>query len=252
MTLREVPLKDGTKNLIVIRSYRKPDGKTSTKIVRTLGNTAQLMKEHADPYAWAKSVVKEMTDREKEEKLALKVMLPVKEQLEKEEEVPAERKRRKNIGNKRVDLDDNCIDLIVKAYNDFIDRRYEDNEISVESKVFDNDYFGYTKVVVETPICDESGNPILKKGKPQADKAKTDTENIPLQEDIDEYIKKNVLPYNPLAYLDRKKDKIGYEIPFTRIFYKFVPPTPSEDIFNEIKKLEAQETELMKELFSNE
>ena len=161
-------------------------------------------------------------------------------------------KRRKNIGNKRVDLDDNCIDLIVKAYNDFIDRRYEDNEISVESKVFDNDYFGYTKVVVETPICDESGNPILKRGKPQADKTKSDTENIPLQEDIDEYIKKNVLPYNPLAYLDRKKDKIGYEIPFTRIFYKFVPPAPSEDIFNEIKKLEAQETELMKELFGDE
>ena len=161
-------------------------------------------------------------------------------------------KRRKNIGNKRVDLDDNCIDLIVKAYNNFIDHLYEDNEISVESKVFDNDYFGYTKVVVETPICDESGNPILKKGKPQADKTKSDTENIPLQEDIDEYIKKNVLPYNPLAYLDRKKDKIGYEIPFTRIFYKFVPPTPSEDIFNEIKQLEAKETELMKELFGDE
>ena len=161
-------------------------------------------------------------------------------------------KRRKNIGNKRVDLDDNCIDLIVKAYNKFSDHYYEDNEISVESKVFDNDYFGYIKVVVETPICDESGNPILKRGKPQADKAKTDTENIPLQEDIDEYIKKNVLPYNPLAYLDRKKDKIGYEIPFTRIFYKFVPPTPSEDIFNEIKKLETQEAELMKELFGDE
>lgn len=161
-------------------------------------------------------------------------------------------KRRKNIGNKRVDLDDSCIDLVVKAYNDFSDRYYEDNEISVESKVFDNDYFGYTKVVVETPICDEDGNPILKKGKPQADKAKTDTENIPLQEDIDKYIKKNVLPFNPLAYLDRKKDKIGYEIPFTRIFYKFVPPTPSEDIFDDIKKLESQETELMKELFGDE
>lgn len=161
-------------------------------------------------------------------------------------------KRRKNIGNKRVDLDDSCIALIVKAYNDFINHRYEDNEISVESKVFDNDYFGYTKVVVETPICDESGNPILKKGKPQADKEKSDTENIPLQEDIDEYINKNVLPYNPLAYLDRKKDKIGYEIPFTRIFYKFVPPTPSEDIFKEIKELELQETELMKELFGDE
>ena len=56
------------------------------------------------------------------------------------------------------------------------------------SALFDNDYFGYTKVVVETPICDESGNPVLKKGKPQADKTKSDTENIPLQEDIDEYI----------------------------------------------------------------
>ncbi|NJE40349.1 SAM-dependent DNA methyltransferase [Faecalicoccus pleomorphus] len=161
-------------------------------------------------------------------------------------------KRRKNIGNKRVDLDDNSIGLIVKAYNEFSDNHYEDNEISVESKVFDNDYFGYTKVVVETPICDESGNPILKRGKPQADKTKSDTENIPLQEDIDEYIKRNVLPYNPLAYLDRKKDKIGYEIPFTRIFYKFLPPTPSEDIFNEIKKLETQEAELMKELFGDE
>lgn len=161
-------------------------------------------------------------------------------------------KRRKNIGNKRVDLDDNSIGLIVKAYNEFSDNHYEDNEISVESKAFDNDYFGYTKVVVETPICDESGNPILKRGKPQADKTKSDTENIPLQEDIDEYIKRNVLPYNPLAYLDRKKDKIGYEIPFTRIFYKFLPPTPSEDIFNEIKKLETQEAELMKELFGDE
>ena len=60
-----------------------------------------------------------------------------------------------------------------------------------------------------------------------------------------------VLPYNPLAYLDRAKDKIGYEIPFTRLFYKFVPPTPSEQIFEEIKGLEAEETKLMKELFGN-
>ena len=65
-------------------------------------------------------------------------------------------------------------------------------------------------------------------------------------------LKKNVLPYNPLAYLDRKKDKIGYEIPFTRLFYKFVPPTPSEEIFNEIKTLELEELDLMKELFGDE
>lgn len=91
-----------------------------------------------------------------------------------------------------------------------------------------------------------------RKGKIQPDKTNTDTESIPLNEDIDEFIKKNVLPYNGFAYLDRKKDKIGYEIPFTRLFYKFVPPTPSEDIFAEIKALEEEETTLMKELFGKE
>lgn len=161
-------------------------------------------------------------------------------------------KRRKNIGNKRVDLSSSCIDLIVDAYNDFSNDTYQDGDLAVESKVFDNDYFGYTKVTVLTPILDENGQPILKKGKPQPDKAKTDTESIPLNEDIDEFIKKNVLPYNEFAYLDRKKDKIGYEIPFTRLFYKFVPPTPSEDIFAEIKALEEEETTLMKELFGKE
>ena len=100
-------------------------------------------------------------------------------------------------------------------------------------------------MTVETPICDESGKPILKRGKPQPDKAKSDSEIIPLQDDIDEYMKKNVLPYNPLAYLDRSKDKVGYEVPFTRLFYKFVPPVASEDIFEEIKALEAGETTLM-------
>ena len=161
-------------------------------------------------------------------------------------------KRRKNIGSKRVDLDNNCINLILKAYNDFENKEYEQENIFVQSKIFDNDYFGYVKVSVQTPITDEEGKPILKNGKKQPDKQKADTEIIPLNEDIQEYLEKNVLPYNPLAYLDRKKDKIGYEIPFTRLFYKFVPPTPSEEIFNEIKTLELEELDLMKELFGDE
>ena len=160
-------------------------------------------------------------------------------------------KRRKNIGNKRVDLSDRCIELIMKAYDAFIDDVYEDNDIVVESKVFENSYFGFTKVTVETALCDESGQPVLKKGKPQPVKGASDNEIIPLNDDIDEYIKKNVIPYNPVAYLDRAKDKIGYEIPFTRLFYKFVAPAKSEDVFAEIKELEAEEAALMKELFGN-
>lgn len=160
-------------------------------------------------------------------------------------------KRRKNIGNKRVDLDDNCIRLILKAYESFEDKVFEDNGLFVESKVYDKDFFGYTKVTVETAICDEAGKPVLKKGKLQPVKGASDSEIVPLQEDVDEYMEKNVLPYNSLAYLDRSKDKIGYEVPFTRLFYKFVASISSNEVFEEIKKLEAEETELMKELFGN-
>ena len=62
---------------------------------------------------------------------------------------------------------------------------------------------------------------------------------------------KNVLPYNPNAYIDSSKNKEGYEVPFTRLFYKFEAPASSESIFEEIKELEAEETILMKELFGN-
>lgn len=161
-------------------------------------------------------------------------------------------KRRKNIGNKRVDLDDSCISLIMEAYNDFAEKIYTANDLAVESKIFDNAFFGFTKVTVETAQTDENGKMILKKGNPQAVKGASDTEIIPLGEDIDAYIQKNVLPYNPLAFLNRKKDKIGYEIPFTRLFYKFTAPVSSESIFDEIKELEAEENVLMKELFGNE
>ena len=162
-------------------------------------------------------------------------------------------KRRKNIGNKRVDLDDDCIDLIIRAYNNpDVDDTCTNGDLVVESQSFENDCFGYTKVTVETAVTDADGKPILKKGKLQPVKGLTDNEIIPLNEDIDAYMDKNVLPFNPLAYADRAKDRIGYEIPFTRLFYKFVAPASASEIFAEIKQLEAEETILMKELFAHE
>lgn len=157
-------------------------------------------------------------------------------------------KRRKNIGNKRVDLSDEAISLIVKAYNSFDNLEFKEEGLFVESKVFDNDYFGYTKVIVETSETDDKGNEVLKKGKKQAVKGKTDSEIIPFAEDVDKYFSKNVLPFNEHAFMDRTKDKIGYEIPFTRIFYKFVEPRKSDDIFAEFKELSNQEQDLMKKI----
>ena len=156
-------------------------------------------------------------------------------------------KRRKNIGNKRVDLDDRCINLIIQAYGEFKDKQYNDGALTVESKVFDNNFFGYTKVIVETAQTDDNGI-IYKKGKPQPVKGKTDTEIVPLQQDVEQYFAKNVLPYNPLAYMDRTKDKIGYEVPFTRLFYKFVPPRSSDEIFAEFKALTQEEQKLMEDI----
>lgn len=149
-------------------------------------------------------------------------------------------KRRKNIGNKRVDITEPCRKMIVKAYREFLNKEYRLGERTVESKIFDNEDFGYYKVTVETPQYDEYGNIVMKNGKPIPDKDKRDTEEIPLKEDIQEYFEREIKPFNPDAWIDEKKTKIGYEIPFTRLFYKFQPPEKSEDIAVRIKKLEEE------------
>lgn len=148
-------------------------------------------------------------------------------------------KRRKNIGEKRVDISEECRDMIVKAYGEFTNDEYYLDERVVESKIFDNEEFGFTRVTVESPLKDENGEIDRKKnGDPKPDTKLRDTEDIPLKEDIDAYFEREVLPFNPDAWMDRSKDKIGYEIPFTRLFYKYTAPEPSEVIAERIKKLE--------------
>lgn len=154
-------------------------------------------------------------------------------------------KRRKSLGNKRNEFTDECIALIAKAYNEFAEGVYEDGALVVESKIKANEDFKYSKVVVEQPVCDEQGNPILKRGKPTADSSKRDTESIPWTEEIETYMAKNVYPYAPDAWIDEKKTKIGYEIPFTREFYKYVAPRSSAEIFAHLEELDKAETALM-------
>lgn len=149
-------------------------------------------------------------------------------------------KRRKSIGSKRVDITPECREMIIKAYGDFINKEYLLGERKVESKIFDNIEFGFYRVSVESPKYDENGNIILKKEKPVPDSDKRDTEDIPLKEDIDVYFNKTIKPFKPEAWIDNTKIKIGYEIPFTRIFYKFEKPETSHDIAIRIKKLEEE------------
>ncbi|MDE1548144.1 type I restriction-modification system subunit M [Jeotgalibaca caeni] len=161
-------------------------------------------------------------------------------------------KRRKSIGTKRVDISEACREVIVQAYGDFRNKTYTQGDNFVESKVFDNEDFGFSKVVVETPERDADGNVVLKNKKPVADTTLRDTEDIPLKEDIQEYFEREVKPFNPDAWIDEKKTKVGYEIPFTRLFYKYVAPESTEVIAEEIKRLEEEIVKSFEQLSGKE
>lgn len=151
-------------------------------------------------------------------------------------------KRRKALGNKRNEISDEQIAEITRTYGEF--------RTSEISQIYDNRDFGYTKITVERPLYDKDGNVVKKKGKPQPDASLRDTENVPLKEDIQEYMNREVLPYAHDAWIDEKKSKIGYEIPFTRYFYKYEAPKPSAEIMAEILELELNLNGALSEVFA--
>lgn len=162
--------------------------------------------------------------------------------------------RRKTIGTKRNDIADRDRSLIIQAYSSFENNGVYGDKAGVycESKIFTTDEFGYNKIVVERPQRDETGNIVKKKGAPVADAALRDTENVPLTEDMEDYFAREVLPYAPDAWIDKKKTKIGYEIPMTRYFYEYQKPEESADILSRIIGLEDSISSSLKSLFGEE
>lgn len=152
------------------------------------------------------------------------------------------KKMRKNLGNKRNEMKPEHIAEITKIYGDFVE-----NEIS---KIYENDFFGYRKVTVLQAKVDENGNKeINKKGEYIQDKEKeTDVEIIPLQEDIHDYVEREVLPFAPNSYIDNSKTKIGYEISFTKYFYKYQEPRSTKEIINEILEIDKELDGVLKEI----
>ena len=98
---------------------------------------------------------------------------------------------------------------------------------------------------------DPEAEPVVRDGtdngyEPDADLR--DFENVPLKDDIDAYFEREVRPHVPDAWMDRGKDKIGYEINFNRHFYKYAPPRPLEEIDAELKRAEAEIMRLLREV----
>lgn len=166
--------------------------------------------------------------------------------------------RRKNIGNKRVDLTTDCRNLILRAYDEYSDKDYEEktengNSIICKSKILDSVDLGYNKITVESPLLDENGETVKdKKGKTQADSNRRDYENVPLDEDIDKYFEREVLPYNKAAWIDKSKTKVGYEIPFTRTFYVYKQLEKADEIASRIEWHEKSLMEKLRKLFGEE
>ena len=154
---------------------------------------------------------------------------------------------RKNLGNKNCEFTSDLRNEIMDLYLNF-----EENE---QSKIFDNSSFGYHKITVQRPLYDEDGNPVIiakgkDKGKTAIDKEKTDTEQIPLDYPggIAAFFDKEVLPYAPDAWIDESKAQIGYEISFTKHFYKPVKLRELSEIVADIRALERETDGLLEEV----
>ena len=142
---------------------------------------------------------------------------------------------KKNMGKKSCELTPDIQKEILKIFLSM-----EESDVS---KIFSNSDFGFWKITVLQPQLDEDGSVVVdKKGRPVPDKEKTDTEIIPFTYPggIDGFMDAEVRPYAPDAWVDAKKTQIGYELSFTKYFYKHVTLRSMEDIVADLRGVEAE------------
>ena len=157
-------------------------------------------------------------------------------------------KMKRNLGDKGVFISDTHIRQIAELYTNF--------EETEHSKIYPNDFFGYTKVTVERPLVEkheilgEEREVIVrdKRGNPKPDTALRDYERVPLTEEIDDYYRREVKPHLPDSWIEGKKDKVGYEINFNRYFYQYTPLRSLKEIADEMLSLERKSEGLLNEV----
>lgn len=146
---------------------------------------------------------------------------------------------RKNLGEKNGELTPEIIAQILELYMDF-DRADENY-----SRVLENHEFGYWEVPILRPQRDENGDIILEtrgknKGKPKPDKNLSDKEIVPFTYEggIDAFFEAEIKPYVPDAWIDEDNIKVGYEISFTKYFYKPADLRSVNEIITDIEQIE--------------
>ncbi|MCM0028457.1 MAG: type I restriction-modification system subunit M [Polynucleobacter sp.] len=139
---------------------------------------------------------------------------------------------KKNLGEKGKYITEEQKDQLFNVY-----QKFEENQFC---KIYHNNFFGYTKVVVEQPLIENGELKNDRQGNPKPDTSKRDNERVPLSEGIEDYYEREVKPHLSESWMDRSKDKIGYEVNFTRYFYKFSSPRGLEDITKELSLLDEE------------
>jgi type I restriction enzyme M protein len=147
---------------------------------------------------------------------------------------------KKSLGSKRKFIDDEQRNELIQTYE-----KFEQNEYS---KIFDNEYFGYTKITIEQPQKENGMVVTDKKGNPKPDTSQRDYERVPLTEDIEQYFQREVEPHLPHSWIDFEKSKVGYEINFTKYFYQYKPLRSSEEITRDLLELEKESEKLLNQI----
>jgi len=158
------------------------------------------------------------------------------------------KKTRKSLGSKRHEIDEESKKKIVEFYS-----KFEENEYS---KIFKTTDFAYRQITIDRPLMEDGKVVKNKKGEVEIDKSARDYENVPYEMDVNEYFDKEVKPYVADAWInklvrdhkDGKVGVVGYEIPFTRYFYKYEAPRSLEAIETDIEKVENELLNLLKQL----
>ena len=136
-------------------------------------------------------------------------------------------------------------ETIVKNREEFMDQiksAFEDAGIKVPAALFKAILMALAERDETADVCVDG------KGHPEPDPELRDYENVPLKEDVDAYMQREVLPHVPDARIDESKTKIGYEINFNRYFYKYTPPRPLEEIEADLKQIEKEIADMLAEV----
>lgn len=152
---------------------------------------------------------------------------------------------RKNLGEKNCEFTPEINEQILRAYMDF-----EETPIS---KIFDNSEFGYWEITVDRPKRDEQGVIVKnKRGKIEIDKTLRDKEQVPLTYEggIEAFVRNEILPYTPDAIVDTDDYVIGYELSFTKYFYKPKRLRTLDEIRADIRAIEESTKGLLNQILN--